>query len=357
MSILLFVNGDKDSVGGMEEHGWAFARWLEQNNIIHHIVRYTPKETGCIEFDVEGIGLMSLDELAIKFPTQVLFHNSGHLIEHFSEIKQAFPNATQVYRTGGNEVCQANLAGGPSNHHERQKIWVKSINQNIDILVTNSKFTEQRYEKIGVSKKIFFRAVGGTNPPIQIKNHGRENKILKIFCSARFVAYKNHNTLVKIIHELVQENYEVKLYLAGDGPLREEIQRQVKSLELDEFVIFLGEISPEEVTNFFPKIDLYMQLSIEERREVEGGYYIHTEGMGRSILAAISSGTWVIAGDSGAFPEIVYSSRGVTIDPLDCRQGVNSIKKWIKQGQPSTPQTDQYSWDNYFEKYRKFLEA
>lgn len=357
MSILFFVKGDKDSIGGMEEHGWAFARWLEKNNIHHHIVRYSQGKTGGIKFDIEGFGLMSLDEMATKFPVKVLFHNSGHLINHFSDIKRAFPNSTQVYRTGGNEVCQAHLAGGPSNHNERQKIWVNSINESIDVLVTNSNFTEQRYEKIGVEKELFFRAVGGTNPPVPAKNKKNDNKILKLFCSARFVAYKNHKTLIKVIHELVQENYGVELYLAGDGPLREEIQHQVKSLGLNESVIFLGEISPAEVTNLFPKIDLYIQLSIEERREVEGGFYIHTEGMGRSILAAISSGTWVIAGESGAFPEIVYGSRGVTVDPLDHRQGVNSIKEWVNEGQPRPLQTDQYSWDKYFEKYRNFLGA
>ena len=126
---------------------------------------------------------------------------------------------------------------------------------------------------MGVAKELFFRAVGGTNPPVPAKIKKNDNKILKLFCSARFVAYKNHKTLIKVIHGLVQENYVVKLYLAGDCPLREEIQHQVKSLGLNDSVIFLGEIPPAEVTNLFPKIDLYIQLSIEERREVEGGFY------------------------------------------------------------------------------------
>ena len=357
MSVILFLKGSRDSIGGMEEHGWALSKWLEKNKIPHYIARYLPLETNEVKFEVEGIGLIGLDEMAETLPCKVLFHNTGHLIEHFSKLKKVFPEAIQVYRTGGNEVLQARLKNGPKDHNERQKIWVDSINNSIDILITNSKYTEMRYEKVGISSKLFFRAVGGTNAPLPITKKSTEENVLTIFCAARFVTYKNHFTLIKLLEMLILENYDANLYLAGDGPLLEAVKQQVESLNLEDQVTFLGEISPKDISKFFQKTDVYIQLSIEENRKVEGGSYTHTEGMGRSILAAISSATWIIAGHSGALPEIVYGSRGVTIDPFDYRSGVDSLKQWLDMGCPTPEQTNEYSWENYFDKYRLFLEV
>ena len=53
----------------------------------------------------------------------------------------------------------------------------------------------------------------------------------------------------------------------------DNIKSQVKSMNLSNYVVFLGEISPEEVTKFLSRTDVYIQLSIEENRIVEGGSY------------------------------------------------------------------------------------
>ena len=357
MSVILFVQGDTTTIGGMEEHGWAMVEWMLKNGVEYNVIRFDSKQNGEPQFQVEGIGSMSLGEMKEKIPCKVLFHNTGHLIEQFAELKDAFPESIQVYRTGGNEVLQARLQNESFSHFERQMFWVDSINESIDILVTNSEFTEFRYENLGISRKLFLRAVGGTNLPLPNQKPTNSEDELILFCAARFVTYKNHYTLIELMSRLIENGFRVKLYLAGGGPLLDNIKSQVKSMDLSNYVVFLGEISPEEVTNFLSITDVYIQLSIEENRIVEGGSYIHTEGMGRSVLAAISSGTWIIAGNAGALPEIVYGARGVTVNPYDADQAMHALDRWLGNGCPRTEQTREYSWDNYFEKYRSFIEV
>lgn len=357
MSVLLFVQGDITAIGGMEEHGWAMVEWMAKNGVEHQIIRFNSEQNGEPQFQVEGIGSMNLSEMKQKLSCKVLFHNTGHLIEQFAKLKEAFPESIQVYRTGGNEVLQARLQNESLSHHERQMFWVDSINESIDVLVSNSEFTEFRYENLGISRKLFLRAVGGTNPPLPNQKPTNSDDELILFCAARFVTYKNHYTLVDLMGKLIQNGFRVKLYLAGGGPLLDNVKSQVKSMHLSNNVVFLGEISPEEVTKFLSRTDVYIQLSIEENRVVEGGSYIHTEGMGRSVLAAISSGTWIIAGNAGALPEIVYGARGVTVNPHNADHAMQALNQWLGNGCLRTEQTEEYSWDNYFEKYKSFIEV
>ena len=357
MSVILFVQGDATTIGGMEEHGWAMVEWMAKNGVEHHIVRFNSIQNAEPRFQVEGIGSISLSEMKEKLSCKVLFHNTGHLIEQFANLKEAFPGSIQVYRTGGNEVLQARLHNESLNHHERQKFWVDSINDSIDVLVTNSEFTELRYEALGISRKLFFRAVGGTNHPLPNQKLTNLDDELTLFCASRFVIYKNHYTLIELMGKLIQNGLRVKLYLAGGGPLLDNVKSQVESMGLSNNVVFLGEVSPEEVTKFLSRTDVYIQLSIEENRVVEGGTYVHTEGMGRSVLAAISSATWVIAGNAGALPEIVYGGRGVTVNPHNADHAMQELNQWLENGCPTTEQTEEYSWDNYFEKYTEFIEV
>lgn len=357
MSIILFLQGDTTTIGGMEEHGWAMVEWMKKQGLEHHIVRFNTEQKGEPRFQVEGMGLLSLNEMKERLSCKVLFHNTGHLVSQFTNLKQAFPESVQVYRTGGNEVLQARLLNGSLNHSERQKFWVDSINESIDVLITNSEFTECRYEDLGISRKLFLRAVGGTNLPLPNQKQTNSDDELILFCAARFVTYKNHHTLIEFMCKLIRKGFKARLYLAGGGPLLGNVKSQVASQGLNNHVVFLGEISPDEVTKFLSITDVYVQLSIEENRVVGGGSYIHTEGMGRSVLAAISSGTWVIAGNAGALPEIVNGARGVTVNPLNADHAFDALHQWLTSGCPVIEQTEQYSWDNYFKKYMAFIEV
>lgn len=79
---------------------------------------------------------------------------------------------------------------------------------------------------------------------------------------ARFDFQKNHIFLIKIFKEIYNINHNVLLFLIGDGPLRKEIEEQVKLYGLENNVKFLGVIN--NVSDYMQAMDAFLLPSIYE---------------------------------------------------------------------------------------------
>ena len=78
----------------------------------------------------------------------------------------------------------------------------------------------------------------------------------------RFVEQKNHVKLIQIFDALHKEDPDALLLLAGDGPLRLEIEQQVESLGLAERVRFLGQRSDADA--LYSAADVFCLPSLYE---------------------------------------------------------------------------------------------
>lgn len=356
--ILFFADKLPPLVGGMELHADYFIRYFKN----HHKYRLL----GVITKNSHDLDQLILDESLLHIhlkdlpniiePTFVFF-NSGRWIEELSIIRQIYPKSKFIYRTGGNEIIKAPLINKKiSDHKARQKYWVESLNATIDTLITNSSFTENRLNHLGITCP-FLRCVGGVNledltPALNVQ----KSKRLKLFCAARFVAYKNHILLIELIDSLIKRGHILELNLAGDGPLRENIQQLVKSKKLENSVKLLGTLENRSVCQEIANSDIYIQLSCDYLTRVEGGSYIHSEGMGRSILEAISAGTFVIAGHSGALSEIVTPDRGLLLNLNDIDEMVKRIERVFLQRPLRCSPYHGYCWSEVFKKYELLME-
>ena len=84
----------------------------------------------------------------------------------------------------------------------------------------------------------------------------------------RFMKQKNHDFLVDIFAEVVKKQDNAKLLLIGDGPLREQIENKVKTLGLNEKVIFTGVRS--DVADLYNAMDVFVLPSFYEGLPVVG---------------------------------------------------------------------------------------
>lgn len=84
----------------------------------------------------------------------------------------------------------------------------------------------------------------------------------------RFVTVKNHGFLIDIFSEIYKQNKNTVLLLAGDGPLKEEIQNKVKELGLEKNVKSLGQRN--DANELYQAMDVFVLPSLYEGLPVVG---------------------------------------------------------------------------------------
>jgi glycosyltransferase involved in cell wall biosynthesis len=121
----------------------------------------------------------------------------------------------------------------------------------------------------------------------------------KILHVGRFSAQKNHDALLEVLARLPAAS----LVLVGDGERKNDIERRVQDMKLQDRVTFLGEIGPKEVRAVMRSCDLFMFPSIYE-------------AMPMALLEAMATGMPIVASDIPANRELVQDA-GVlrTLDP------------------------------------------
>ncbi len=91
---------------------------------------------------------------------------------------------------------------------------------------------------------------------------------------------------------------EARLVIVGDGPLRADLEKLTRQLDITDAVMFLGAKRPEELPPYFASADVFVGPSIV----AAGG---DTESFGLVFAEAMASGCPVIASDVGGIGEIV----------------------------------------------------
>ena len=87
------------------------------------------------------------------------------------------------------------------------------------------------------------------------------DQLVICFCG-RFSDIKNIPFLLQIFRDLTLLNSSVRLFLIGDGEKKNELVENVKMLNIQDRVVFTGEV--EDVSGILSAMDLYLQTSFKE---------------------------------------------------------------------------------------------
>ncbi|GAC1617252.1 MAG: glycosyltransferase [Candidatus Acidiferrum sp.] len=109
-------------------------------------------------------------------------------------------------------------------------------------------------------------------------------------CVGVFLPDKNQDKLIRALALLRQEFPSMMLLLAGDGPCRVELEALARELGVIDAVIFAGFL--KDVRTVYATLDMFLFPSL-------------FEGLGTSLLAAMSYGIPSMAFRRCAFPEII----------------------------------------------------
>jgi len=92
---------------------------------------------------------------------------------------------------------------------------------------------------------------------------------------------KNLGELLEFFAEARKKNDGLKFLIVGDGPAREDLQKQAKGLGIAEHVIFTGMVPPSEVQNYYQLGDVFVSASTSE---TQGLTYIEAAANGLPLL-------------------------------------------------------------------------
>lgn len=122
---------------------------------------------------------------------------------------------------------------------------------------------------------------------------------------------KDYPNLLNAVHLLNKNRQDFKLFIAGDGPLRGEIEQLAAKLEINDIVEFLG--IRRDVHNLMSASDVFVLSSA-------------WEGFGLVVAEAMSCERIVVATDCGGVAEVVGDA-GIIVPPKNSKQLASALNK------------------------------
>jgi glycosyltransferase involved in cell wall biosynthesis len=133
---------------------------------------------------------------------------------------------------------------------------------------------------------------------------------------AALVPHKGQRHLVEAAALVVRKVPDARFVVAGEGELRQSLERQIREHRLEKHV-FLAGFRPD-VLSLHKAFDIFVMSSI-------------TEGLGTSLLDAMAAGKPIVATATGGIPEVVDDGvTGFLVQPRDNRGMADAIVKLLK---------------------------
>jgi len=140
------------------------------------------------------------------------------------------------------------------------------------------------------------------------------NDVVTLGYLARMRPEKGHRRLIRALTAL-RTDVPWRLMLAGDGPLKAEIEAEVTRSGLEGRVSFLGTVS--DVTQFWRDCDAAVLFSDHE-------------GSPNALIEAAALGRPLVATAVGGIPEFVNQATGLLVDPTDDTAAATALRRIIE---------------------------
>jgi L-malate glycosyltransferase len=133
---------------------------------------------------------------------------------------------------------------------------------------------------------------------------------------AALVAHKGQRHLINAVPLVLREEPDARFVILGEGPLRAQLEHQIKALHLEKHVILPG--FRDDVLSCIKAFDVFVMSS-------------ETEGLGTSLLDAMAAGKPAVGTDVGGIPEAIDDRvTGLIVPPNDPTSLAEAIVKLLK---------------------------
>ncbi len=161
---------------------------------------------------------------------------------------------------------------------------------------------------------------------------GLDDRDLVVGIIAVLRRFKRHDLLVEAMSSLFSEFENLKLVIAGDGPIKDVIEEDVKQRGLSDRVIMTGHVNDPE--RILAALDVFV-LSSDSK-----------EGVPQSVMQALLMDLPVVATAAGSTADLLHDNNFILVEPGN----VDALRDGIR-----TLVSDQSKRKSYSEKARPFV--
>lgn len=179
-----------------------------------------------------------------------------------------------------------------------------------EMVITPSQYFRQLVSKWVKNQKKVFCIYNGIDLTTVPKSDGRyEPKT--IISAGRLVPWKGFTVLIRVLKSFP----EWKLFIAGDGPMRKELENVAVQGGVNNRVFFLGQVSREELIRKIQNSEVFVLNT-------------SFESFSFQAVEAMVAGTPVVTTNIGNLPEIIDNGKsGILVTPNDGNAIISSIKR------------------------------
>jgi glycosyltransferase involved in cell wall biosynthesis len=175
-------------------------------------------------------------------------------------------------------------------------------------IICVSEVLKREVEKLGVKRENIFVLPMGVEEPFlkPLRNRGvdRIGQGFTILSNRQLQPIYNISLLIRAIPIVLKEEPDAKFVIGGIGSERENLEKQVKDLNIRPSVQFLGWVMHEEMPKLLSQADIYISTSLDDGTSV-------------SLLEAMASGAFPIVTDIPSNREWISDGENGFLVPLD----------------------------------------
>ena len=265
---LIVTRSFPPEVGGMQNLMWGLTNELSKHHMLKVFADYCDNHKDFDEqtsFSIERVG-------GIKFLRK---HRKAQLINEY--LKENRVNAViadhwkslELIKTNKKKICL--IHSKEINHEKRSNLNKRVLNvlNNVDVIVSNSKFTKKLAIQCGVDENKIVVINPGINPIQKLNEKSLEkvenllrHKSPRLITIARYDKRKNHEKVIMVLRNLKQIYPQIVYICIGHGNEEKNIKKLVNELNLNEQVMFFKDISNELKDSLLAKSNIFVMPSI-----------------------------------------------------------------------------------------------
>ncbi len=198
------------------------------------------------------------------------------------------------------------------------KLLVDNCYKSFSISDYNIDYVQKKYI---YSDKIVLARLGVFRDHIKTENKKKESQIFNLGVMSWFVKKKGIIYLLRAFKKLKEKGFEnIKLSLAGDGPLKEKLLKFIKEKNLTSMITYIGKINGRAKEKFYASLDGFVLPSISLKNDQDGIPVV--------LMEAIAYSLPIISTDVSGIPEICIDKyNGFLIPERDYQKVYESILK------------------------------